>query len=452
MPTVFETYGSHCDVPSVMDRIPVALHAAIVAGTSTDDVSSYINAALADYKLLRLPLSGQISIGSTLRVPSGGGLVGVGYGCTIKALPNFGNHPMVGNVTTAPATNAARDKNLTFTGFRIDGNKANNSTATEFSHGIKLQAVDGANLDVQVVNPKGDGVSLQQASEDHQTVGCANITGKIRTHACNRQGLAIVCGEQIDLDVYDTAGNLLSVDLEPDHPSNFIRNIFIRLLSIGTGNGSDISGGVCVAGDGQGCLPTNVTVDFQIINSGGYGALWRDAQGLILRGNVLNPTHAGLVGVDGGSGGSTVLFEGVRITSPGTSAFVARETVGSVYDGSISIEGAAGAGIQINNARGGTLGLTVKNTGQQGVTLDAVQGMTFPNMIVEASASHGLWLRGNSSGNRFPGLKSVNSSFGWGVLEESGCNDNKALFARVAANGAGNVSMSGAGSLVQAEP
>lgn len=453
MPDVFAIYGTNAMPPSVLDLIPPALHADIVAGTSTVDVSSYINAALADYKVVRLPLFGQISIGSPLVVPSGGGILGIGYNCTIKALPNFGDNPMVQNATIAPTSNAGRDRNLTLRGFRIDGNKANNSTATEFSHGVKLYAVDGCELDVYVINPKGDGVCILTASgDDLRGIGCANITGKIRTQGCRRQGLAIICGEQIDLDVYDTGGQLMSVDLEPDHQDNFIRNIFIRLLSIGTGDGSDISGGVCVAGDGRGCQPTNVTVDFQILNSGGYGALWRDAQGLILRGNVLNPTHAGLVGVDGGAGPSTVQFQGVRVTSPGGGGLVARETVGSIYDGSITITDAGSIAAQMENARGGDLGLTVEGGAQQGIYLNNVANMTFPNMTVEGSSGHGLWMTNGSSGNRFPGLKSVNSTYGWGVLEGSGCNDNKALFARVSGNGAGNVSLSGPDSLVQPEP
>lgn len=451
MTDVFAIYGTSTLPPSVMDRIPPALHADIVSGVSTVDVSSYINAALADYKIVRLPLVGQVSIGSPLSVPSGGGILGVSYGCTVKALPNFGDNPMVQNASISPANNAQRDKNLILSGFRIDGNKANNSTGTEFSHGVKLYAVDGCKFDLQIIDPKGDGITILNSYGDPlRGIGCANITGKIRTHGCRRQGVAIICGEQIDLDVYDTAGQLMSVDLEPDHPDNFIRNIFIRLLSIGTGDGSDVSGGVCVAGDGLGCLPTNVTVDMEIHNSGGYAAIWRDAKGLVLRGSV-NGAKGGLIGIQGGSTHSDVQFQGVRLRGC-QAGMAARETAGSHYNGSIEMVGCTSVSVQIENAGGGVLGVQVRNGSQQGLYLNDCDNMTFPNAIVENCGQTNVWLRGGSTGNRFPGLKSANSTNGWGFLEDSGCDNNKALYARVTGNSAGNVSLSGSGSLVQAEP
>lgn len=437
-------------VANALDFVPQALHAEILAGTSTTDVSGYLNEGLASHLLLALPPFGQLSIASSLVVPSFGGLLGVNYGCTIRALPNFGNKPMVRNVTIAPPSNEARDRNLVLTSVRLDGNKAQNGSATEFAHGIQLYAVDGVKLDVQVVNPKGDGVSIQQAV-DHQQIGCSYISGKIRTMGCRRQGVAIICGEQIDLDVHDTGGTLMSVDMEPDHPQNFIRNVFVRLLSIGTGNGSDISGGVCVAGDGLGCIPTNVMVDFEIFNSGGQGAIWRDAKGLILRGTIVHPGKNGLVGITGGTAPSTVTFGGVKVFSPVFQGLSAREIGGSIYDGEVAIESAGDLGAHIERAGGGTLGLRIRNCNQQGLVLDRTNNMTFPSLTCENNKGHNVWLRGGSQGNRFQFLKSVNSSFGQGFIEDAGCNDNRAFQARVSGNGGGNVTVRGLQSSVQLE-
>ena len=435
--------------------IPEAYHADILAGTSTVDVATYLNNGLSSQRILELPAFGQMSIGSTLFIPSWGGLIGENFGCTIKALSNFGDNPLVRNATQAPTTDAERDQNVMIVGVRLDWNKANNATATEFGHGLALKAVNGARLDVEVVNPHGDGVSIQQSgpgvSEWYQHVGCSHITGKVRTSGCRRQGVAIMCAEQVDLDVYDTGTQLMSVDIEPDHPDNFIRNIFIRLLSLGTGDGSDISGGVCVAGDGLGCIPTGVTVDFEVYEPGGQGAIWRDCKGLTLRGAIRNPGRNGLVGIGGGTGGSQVSFQGVRVSSAVHQGMAARETQGSVYDGEIVVEGTGGIGVQIENARGGVLGLTLKDAGEEGLYLRNTSNMTFHSAVVERSSGHNVWIVGNSSGNRFPFLRSVNSRFGYGFIEDLGCNDNRASFSRVLGNAAGNVSIKGSISSVAIE-
>jgi hypothetical protein len=443
-----EFWKGNVVVASALSVIPEAYHAGILAGNSTVDVAPYLNSGLNSYGILELPQSGQMSIGSSLFVPSGGGLLGVNFGCTIKALPAFGNWPMIRNANPYPTTDGGRDRNLIFQGIRLDGNRTANTSATEFSHGIQLYAVDGVKLDVWVVNPKGDGVSIQQAYEA-KTVGCSYITGKVRTSGCRRQGVTITCGEQVDLDVYDTGGDLTSVDIEPDNSLNFVRNVFIRLLSIGAGNGTDVSGGIAISGDGSGSVPTNITVDFQIFNAGGHGVLWREVKGLVLRGCIENAAGNGLVGLDAGVVPSRVLFDGVRVYSPGANGLVSREVQGSIYDGSVTVEEAGGMGVYIANARGGTLGLTVKNSGQQGITLSNTRDMTFPSPISLGNNSHNVWLGNSSSGNRFQFLHSAGSNWGWGFLEDQGCNDNRAFFSRVSGNSAGNVSTRGAQSLVE---
>lgn len=144
-------------------------------------------------------------------------------------------------------------------------------------------------------------------------------------------------------------------------------------------------------------------------------------------------------------------MQGVRLRGC-QAGLVARETVGSTYNGSIEMVGCTGISVQLENARGGVLGLQVRAGGQQGIYLKDCDDMTFPNAIVDGCGQTNVWLLGGSTGNRFPGLKSVNSANGWGFIEDSGCDNNKALDARVSGNGAGNVSLNGSGSLVQAEP
>jgi hypothetical protein len=452
MAEVWEVYGASATPPCVMDLIPAPLHADILAGVSTADVSSYINSALAQYKCVRLPIVGQLSVGSTVFVPSGGAIYGYNYKCTIKALPNFGDNPVVSNANQTPTTHQARDKRLTLSGFRVDGNLDNNLTATEFAHGVMLNAVEGCDIDLEVVNVKGDGLCLNSTrAYQYYHVGNYNITGRIRTRRCQRQGVALICGEQISLDIFDEATRLMSLCIEPDNPENTIRNCTFRVHSIRTGDGTDISGGVACSGGGTGCIPTNIIIDFEVHEAGGYGCLWRDSANLTLRGSIFGGARGGLIGVDGGFGRSTVYFDGVRVYNPGLAGMTARETTGSIYDGSIYIEGAGTVGAQIENARGGILQLRVQNCRQDGVYLRNCTNMVFPNLFADGNNGHNVWLLGNSRGNRFPGMRSTSSNRGFGFLEETGCDDNKAIQARVAFNKGGAVSIAGPSSYVLPE-
>ena len=435
---------------SVLDFIPQSYHAAILAGTSEVDVAPYLNSGLNAKRILELPPFGQMSIGSSVFIPSGGGLVGANFGCTIKALPSLGNQPLIRNSNAHPDDFNSRDRNIVIERIRLDGNHGNNHSATVFSHGVQLFAVDGAKLDVWVLNVKGDGVGLD-ASFASNIIGCSDVTGKIRTQSCQRNGVSITCAEQVDVDVYDTGSKAMSVHLRPHVRDNFIRNVFVRLLSIGTGDGSDLSGGACVAGEGTGSTPTNVTVDFQIFNSGGQGVIWRDVKGLILRGTIENPHRNGLVGDVAGVAPSSVFFNSVRVFSPGGSGIVAREVQGAVYDGFVVIDEAEAIGAHIANARGGKLDLTVRNSRQQGIYLSNTQNMIFPSPVSVGNNGHNVWLLNNSSGNRFQFLKSVGSNWGWGFLEEAGCDDNRAFYSRVSGNAAGNVSTRGSRSSVHLE-
>jgi hypothetical protein len=93
----------------------------------------------------------------------------------------------------------------------------------------------------------------------------------------------------------------------------------------------------------------------------------------------------------------------------------------------------------------------VENGGQQGVYLKNCANMIFPNLAIDGNSGTNLWLTGGSSGNRFPGLRSIGSGTGYGFLEDAGCNDNKATQVRMSGNGGGAVKTSGAASYVMPE-
>jgi hypothetical protein len=443
------------DLPHAFDFIPAALHNAIELGINVDDLSGYIQDGLDTGKVLALPAKGLLWTASPLDVPSGGGLIGGGYGSVIKAKADFGNVPLIRNaVRYPPGANTAarllnRDKGLYFGNFRVDGNKANNTTATEFSAAFWLAAVDGAHFEnVVAQNPKGDGLTLLYATDGVSTdhaVGCSNTTGFIRTENCARQGVAPVCAEGCDLSIYDIAAALFSLDPETDQAANYVRNNYFRLVSIGAGNGTVASGGIGVGGQ-NGDVHDNV-IDFAIFNSAGSGVVWRNTQRLILRGTINGAALSGLTGIDTGANPSTVTFD-VDVRDVAGVGFGTNETAGSEYNGSIRISGGADAGgATITGAAGGKLHMRIEDHTGQGLILTDTTNMVFPDLFVGNGSSHSVWFLGASSGNRFPNLRSGTSAFGSGFLEAGTSNDNRATNARIGAA----VTLIGAASLVEFE-
>jgi hypothetical protein len=65
------------ELPSVMDKIPVAEHAAIYARTSTYDCTAAIQAAVNDYPCCTVP-SGLFNTSGTITIPAGHELIGAG--------------------------------------------------------------------------------------------------------------------------------------------------------------------------------------------------------------------------------------------------------------------------------------------------------------------------------------------------------------------------------------
>lgn len=100
------------DYVSVMDFIPVSEHAAIRAGTSTLNVASYITAALAAHSDIFMP-AGQYTVNTTIAVPTGKNLRGVGYATKIVA------NSVSGAVISV--TGAFNENPKTVGGFRITG-------------------------------------------------------------------------------------------------------------------------------------------------------------------------------------------------------------------------------------------------------------------------------------------------------------------------------------------
>lgn len=446
---------------SAFDFIPESLHASIINKSNNDDLSVYLQNALNTGCLVMLPDIGLLNIGSPLIVPSGGGIAGVNYNATIKAKNNFGNISLIRNITDNPQTLGARDTNIVLTGFKIDGNRANNTSATEFSFGIQLNAVDGVTLDVWTVNCKGDGVYFGYSRDTDQVgptqygIGCSNVNGYIRTDNCARQGVAITCCDNFNLKVTAYRADLLAFDIEPDHALSYVRNgiVYVDAEECGQAasgtRGGVLVNGTNVAGTGRADVK-NITITINALNCIGDGLSWRDVIDVSFFGAISGQTGNGIVGVDGNFASSTVNLN-VSVNAPSASGMVARG-VGDIINGTISVVSAGSSGVVIRDASGGVLNVSIDGVAQQGLTLNDTDNMTFPNAVIINSVSSGVYIQGSSNGNRLPNLKSISTgAFGWGVQEVNTANNNQITNAKLAGV-LGKATLVGATSLVAMEP
>lgn len=441
------------DMPHFFDEIPGAKHAGILAGSNTDDVDGYIQTLLDLALPVVMPKSGRVWIGSTLNVPSYGGLVG-NFGCEIKALADFGNNPLIRNSTTNPASLALRDKAIRLWGVKLDGNKANNTTATEFSHGVHFNGVDGITLNIWADNTKGDGVLFNSATGTY-SIGCRDANGWVRTENAFRQGVAMVGIEAFDLSIFAYKAGYLGFDVELDQTTHYIRNGFVRLTAIECGqNGSGTRGAASVIGtnfDSSGVGDVrNIVIDVTALNClGTFGVGWRDCQDITFRGDIKGQTGNGAQGFDSGFGPSRVHLD-LDVTAPTAAGLVARNT-GEIISGRVHVTSPGTYGISLENCGGGTIEARIKSAGQEGILLNNTDNMTFPDADITLSSQAGVSLTNTSSGNRFPGLKSTGSVNSWGYLEAAGCSDNRATDARLSSNSSGTASVTPTNSIVTLE-
>jgi len=183
-------------------NVKAAIFGAIGDGVADDKVA--IQAALTAAgaagggKVYMPPGTYRITGPSGLYVPSGVTFCGEGKLTVLKAANNFGDNPLVNNLTTAPANNAARDEGVVIENFRIDGNRANNGPGTEFSAGVQFLSVYRSRVrEMWIDSCKGDGIYVGRGStavhsEDVKVLG-NDITD------VTRQGIAVVDGVRVSV-------------------------------------------------------------------------------------------------------------------------------------------------------------------------------------------------------------------------------------------------------------
>ncbi|MFA4893565.1 hypothetical protein [Brevundimonas sp.] len=325
-------------------------------------------------------------------------------GTVLKGTANRNAHePVVGNVTRRPGSNANRDRNLRVFGFTIDGDKAHNSSQGEWGHGLQLYAVDTAHIDVRAINCRGDGAVLAHGYDPDAGGGdlayCSNIFGRVVSEDCYRQGVAVIAGENIRLQVQSFRARLFAFDIENDMVGHVLRNIVVDVYARDCGTaGVDSSGGVAVYGV-AGQPAEDVTLSFQISGGNGTAVFWRQAVNARLSGSIsASGMTAFACGAEGAGNPSSVYLD-VDVDD----AFA----LGRIWDNGGRIDGAirqrselVGSGLQLRDLASGDLNVQLtKGSTENGYGL----------LVYESS---GLLIRGKVSGFRAQGVQILGTSVG----------------------------------------
>lgn len=371
-----------------------------------------------------------------IKLMSGARLYAAQPGVVIKASPGRAPHePVIGNQTSLPRTSRARDRDVLIANLIIDGAKQSNRRQGQWGHGVQLNAVDGAAiLNLVVRNTQGDGLCLMYgydpaASAPRSDVFCSNVRGNIRTEDAERQGVAVIAAEDVQLDVMAIRARLFGLDVEGDNNQNVARNLTFRLQAFDCGDGSEGSGGLAVVGAGSAGAFENISVEFVVTNSGGKGVAWREVRGLRLNGRISRPAGAGVWGMGGGAFGSEVQLDVEVVEPQGTVAALIGP--GDVVNGRIRASGpslGASSAVQVTGMAGGSIQLQMPDGGrQQGLTLDGCTGTTWTGRV-NGFQSHGIWLGKGSSRNLFRNVDARGNNKGGffaDIVEEPSCRENR---------------------------
>jgi len=348
---------------------------------STDDSVAIQNAvtdAAEGYCFIPEPstsflISSPIDVSANTTVIMGGGHN------FIQADSNFGDNPLFRNATRTPAADANRDTNIWLVNLRLDGNKANNSTGTQFSHCISFTSVVNSGiLGGEFKDPKGDGLYL---------AGTTSVKpGQVwfmypHISSPSRQGIAVIDAVGLWINSpYITGGSMHGIDLEVDNANNIIRRVHIDHPVIESCGGGNSHYGIAISCT-SGAAVEDITVTEAIVNSqtgSGYG--FRGVDGLhITGGQIRSPSYRGIVEITSNTS-ENVTVDGTQIISAGD--------IGAIF----------------NNATGHTLSnLQVESAGAQGVFFASCQYCTLKGARIRGCTNAGIYVDENSDYNVFTG-------------------------------------------------
>ncbi len=299
----------------LIDSLPVVVDARAYA-----TLQDALDAVPAGGAIVRLDLD-TYTISDTLAVKNNTEIAGVGPGSIITCINDFGDKPLFRNANALTIADPAdRDHDIYIHDLAIDGNKANNSTATEISHGIEFRAVYSCRVERCYIHDcKGDGVSVtaypgglgagEYADRTPDDIWVMN--NKIKDVA--RTGIALIEGRGLHATGNRISGAAAGLVAEDDNANSILQEVVVsgNHISDTTTVGITVSSG---AGIG---VIKNVVVEGNIITGAwaGRGIGYRGCQNVIIADNTIYGTDAtaGAEGIgkeDAGADPINVLIDG----------------------------------------------------------------------------------------------------------------------------------------------
>lgn len=423
-----------------------------ITGTNSDRDTARLLQALNDHREVITsphPAGGVYLMEAPILVHSGTRLHGP-VRVTLKAAPGRGPHePVLGNANVLPtwtpgSANDDRDRNLYFSNLHLDGNQQANEGQGEWGHGLYLRAARGVIIGpgMSASNCRGDGLNLSsglaaspRSNAYNMAAPCERVQiSGFRASRNYRQGVAIIAAVGVEGEIDTEMNDLFGLDIEPDNQEQQVRNITLKVRSradgaahgIDRGGGPASGGGVAVFG-AAGSPTTNVALDINVLESGGYGLAWREVGGLQARGRIVRAAGVSVFGADGGSAPSTV---SLALSLEETRGALALRGAGDRVTATIAVKGRDGgtaAAFYLASQSEPNLTVYASDGGaQQAFQIEDTSGGVFRG-VARGFSSYGVWLRGASRNNRFEamdlggnGLRNGNIT----VLEDEGSAGN----------------------------
>jgi hypothetical protein len=333
---------------------------------------------------------GTYRISVSIVVPSNVHLFGAGDSSIIQTLADFGDNPMIRNETLAPATTGARDTGIEVSHLKLDGNKANNSTGTEFAHCISFRAVAETKVhDVFCFEPKGDGIIFDKAS------GLSTNTSRSSAYnnfieGCARQGIAMTSGNNmIVMGNTILNGDKHGIDLETGTGQNATDIVIANNVIVGNGDGA-AQAGIAVQKD-QGTQENVVVIGNVIRDQTGSGIVYRTTDGLVITGNMIdNPSQNGISQVDNSTPAGRISITNNVVQAPGNVGIVYNLSLNTVISDNL-INDAGSNGIQINSSVGSSVtGNVIENSTGSGIEATDIVRVAISNNMCRNSTTSGI--------------------------------------------------------------
>lgn len=417
------------DMGDVMAFIPASFRGAVVAGTSAVDVSTYVQLAhdtcyTVDYRRVG---KGWLRTTTAITLRSGA----VALRPRIKLLGDVGDVSIFINETIQPADAAARDSNISILDFHLDGDRTNNTSAGEQSHGVRLCAVNGAVVRGLAENLRGDGVLVAPPDDADTTIPGEDIRVSLTARNCYRNSLSIVGGHRIRFDVISKNAGLCGVDLENDDGAGGTSSIRdVRGTVIDEDSGYDYVGpmdaprtGYSLLMDGNTGVLDNVSIDVISRNHQDNGIGWRGVTNAMIRGQVVGCGSTGAIGIDGTTVASSITLD-LEVVDPGGRGISDRTYAGGSLSTTRAVVRGAGGdlGMLIEGNISGTLAGVDIDSG--GAYLDEVDNVVMIAPKISGGTGVALTLNDSDNNKLFGGVLDGDTN---GLLESGTSNGNLAL-------------------------